>query len=83
MSRLFTATRIAVTETESASPQAFHWHGNAYTVVTVLNQWRIDREWWRERIARDYFLVMTTSGLLAVLFQDRVTHDWFIQRLYD
>jgi hypothetical protein len=51
----------------------------AAVVETVLETWRIDDEWWRKLISRRYFAVMLEGGSRVVLFEDLVTHEWFMQ----
>jgi hypothetical protein len=48
-------------------------------VETVLETWRIDDEWWRQLISRRYFAVILEGGARVVLFEDLVTHEWFMQ----
>jgi hypothetical protein len=51
----------------------------AAVVETVLEMWRIDDEWWRQLISRRYFAVILEGGARVVLFEDLVTHEWFMQ----
>jgi len=51
----------------------------AAVVETVLEMWRIDDEWWRQLISRRYFSVLLDGGARVVLFEDLVTHEWFMQ----
>jgi hypothetical protein len=51
----------------------------AAVVETVLEMWRIDDEWWRREISREYFEVMMEGGKRVVLFQDLHTTDWYMQ----
>ena len=51
----------------------------AAVVETILEMWRIDDEWWRKLISRRYFAVILEGGSRVVLFEDLVTHEWFIQ----
>jgi hypothetical protein len=51
----------------------------AAVVEAVLETWRIDDEWWRRLITRQYFAVMLEGGSRVVLFEDLVTHEWFMQ----
>ena len=45
-------------------------------------RWRVDEAWWREPIARDYFKVVGARWL-ALVYYDRVTCTWHLERLYD
>jgi hypothetical protein len=51
----------------------------AAVVETILEMWRIDDEWWRQLISRCYFSVLLEGGAHVVLFEDLVTHEWFMQ----
>jgi hypothetical protein len=51
----------------------------AAVVESILESWRIDDEWWRQLISRRYFAVILEGGSRVVLFEDLVTHEWFIQ----
>ena len=50
------------------------------SVEAVLENWRIDDEWWRQPIARRYYEVMLNGGGHVVLFEDLVTGGWFVQK---
>jgi hypothetical protein len=52
---------------------------NAAVVEAVLESWRIDDEWWRQLISRRYFEVILEGGGRVVLFEDRVSGEWFVQ----
>ena len=47
------------------------------------NRWRVDGEWWRGRIWRDYFRLTTATGLRVVIYHDLLTDEWCLQRLLD
>ena len=48
-------------------------------VESVLDQWQLDDEWWRQRISRRYVEVMIAGGKRMLLFEDLVTGEWFEQ----
>ncbi len=72
-------------------PVALEWdESGALTVVkatgeasgkveAILESWRIDDEWWRQTISRNYMEVMLEGGKRMVLFQDLITGQWFAQ----
>ena len=60
---------------------AIRWNGRR-EAVEVCNRWRIEEEWWRGRIARDYFKVVGREWL-ALVYLDRVDGTWHLERLYD
>ncbi len=60
---------------------AIHWNGRR-EAVEVCNHWRVDESWWREPIARDYFKVVGPAWL-ALVYLDRTSDTWHIERVYD
>ena len=52
----------------------------AVNVFARGDVWRIDDEWWRERISRRYFRVTLAGGVIRVLYQDLVTGAWYEQQ---
>ena len=64
-------------------PRRFEWLGQTHKVEIVANRWRVDEDWWRGRIWREYFKLATDTGLLVVVFRDLVGGGWYLQRLYD
>jgi hypothetical protein len=60
---------------------AIHWNGRR-EAVEVCNGWRVDESWWDGPIARDYFKVVG-SRWLALIYLDRLSGDWHLERLYD
>lgn len=84
MTRLWSeGAAIAVVCDEQERPARLTWRGRAHAVTHVARAWRVDLDWWRERVWRRYYKVSTDSGLLLVIFQDLTSGDWFLQRLYD
>jgi hypothetical protein len=49
-------------------------------VETVVEEWKIDDEWWRTPIHRRYVEVVLEGGAHVVLFEDLVSSEWFMQR---
>jgi hypothetical protein len=64
-------------------PVRFAWRNGEHPVHAVTNRWRVDEDWWSQRIWREYFKLITTTGLLVIVFRDLVSGDWYLQRLYD
>lgn len=52
----------------------------ARTVDAVRERWRIDDEWWREPIAREYRAVVLDGGRLVTLYHDLLEGRWYAQR---
>lgn len=74
---------ILVQYTSLLEPQRFEWQGQQYQVQAIAKRWRVDQAWWQERIWREYFKLTTRNGLLVILYQDLLTGQWYLQRVYD
>lgn len=61
-------------------PAAMLLNGSLQPVVAIRDQWRIDDEWWRGEISRQYFLVEFAGGIRLTVFQDLVTGEWYTQQ---
>ena len=64
-------------------PASFTWQGQIHRVDEITRAWRVDIDWWRGRVWRAYFKLNTDTGLLVVIFQDLLSGEWYLQRLYD
>jgi hypothetical protein len=60
---------------------AIRWNGQREP-VEVCNAWRVAESWWREPIERDYCKVVGRRWL-ALVYLDRVSGTWHLERLYD
>ena len=74
---------IAVEMNATGSPIRFTWAGQTHAVQIIANHWRVDVNWWRLRLWRDYFKLITDTGLLVIVYHDLVEDAWYVQRLYD
>ncbi len=70
---------VAVEADPSGQPVRVLWQGRLLPVVAIHDRWRIDDEWWREEIARRYFLVELQGGRRLTLFHDLVHDVWYEQ----
>jgi len=69
---------------ELAQPVQVRFYGAWHRVQHVSTPWRVDTGWWDgRRVWRDYFLVLTRSGWLSVIFHDLCDDVWYLHRLYD
>ena len=74
---------LSVLADSSGAPERIKWRQQNHAVQRVSRRWRVDVDWWRRRIWRDYFEVTTGSGMLVVLYHDLVSDRWYLERLYD
>lgn len=74
---------ISVEVDGAGNPIYFIWGDKAHTAQSIANRWRVDVNWWRLRLWRDYFKLTTDTGLLVIVYRDLVDGTWYMQRLYD
>jgi hypothetical protein len=74
---------ITVATARGGIPDRFTWRGQRHTVRHITNAWRIDEGWWQEHIWRDYYKLITTTGLFVIIYHNLRTGTWFMHRVYD
>ncbi len=52
----------------------------ARRVEVVRERWRIDDEWWREPISREYMAVVLDDGRMITLYHDLADGSWYAQK---
>ena len=61
-------------------PIAVYLSGRRHGVEAVLETWRIDDEWWRERaVSRLYFSLLLEDGRTVTVYCDLGNGSWFKQ----
>jgi hypothetical protein len=66
---------------DTGQPCRLRWAGTSKQ-VEVCNRWRINEEWWRRPVSRDYYKLAGDS-LLALVYCDLVDGSWHLERVYD
>lgn len=80
VSSLYLPREIDVRANGLGEPAEVTRNGRGSRVAAVRNTWRIDDEWWRERISRQYFRVELQGGLPLTIFHDLVSGKWYQQK---
>jgi hypothetical protein len=84
MTRFWPQGRPIIVEADALwTPLVLAWGGRRHPAQVILDRWRVDEDWWRGRIWREYFRLITRTGLLVEVFHDLRADEWFLQRLYD
>ena len=76
---------IRVEADATGRPLHFTWQGRNHRVQQIRQRWQIDTDWWSDdgRVWRDCLALTTATGLLCVIYQDLLTEQWYLTRLYD
>jgi len=84
MTRLWaTGLPIRVRADALGAPRSFTWEGRRHVVAQITRRWRVDEQWWRGRIWREYFRLATQDRMLVILYRDLAGRQWYLQRVYD
>jgi hypothetical protein len=70
-------------ERSQMEPDVLTWRNQIHKVDQITRVWRVDLDWWRERVWRTYYKLSTHTGLLIIIYEDLLSKEWFLQRLYD
>ena len=71
---------VSVRTDEHGEPTHVRLPGKPARVVAVVRErWRIDDEWWREAISREYRAVVLDNGRVVTLYHDLVDGLWYAQ----
>jgi len=72
---------VAVRTDEHGEPLHVRMPGKpARRVAVVRELWRIDDEWWRQAISREYRTVVLDDGRVVTLYHDLLDGSWYAQR---
>jgi hypothetical protein len=62
---------------EDGRPTAVWLSGHRHAVEAVLEVWRIDDEWWRQRpVSRVYYSLLLENGRTTTVYRDLVSGRW-------
>jgi len=72
-------SRVRVRTDDDGLPAELHQKGKRLRVLAVRERWRIDDEWWRDPISREYYALVLEDGRPVVLFRDLMSGGWYGQ----
>jgi len=72
--------QVKVETDEEGEPIAVHLSGRRTAVESVVESWRIDDEWWRDRpVSRLYQRLVLEDGRVVDVYQDLASGRWWRQ----
>lgn len=72
---------VTVRTDEHGTPTHVRLPGKtARRVEAVRERWRIDDEWWRAQISREYLAVVLDDGRVLTLYRDLSDDRWYVQK---
>ena len=77
---LKTPRPIGVRVDGESQPKAVRDRSGWTTVAAILDHWRLDDEWWRERPARRwYYTIALADARTLTVYCDRIADRWYVQ----
>jgi hypothetical protein len=85
LTRLLESPLLAQVEVAAGIPVRVTTEDGPRPVGRVCARWRVDGDWWRKPVSREYWKLELGGGegLLCDLYRDRLTGEWWLSRLYD
>jgi len=72
--------RIIIDTNDDGAPAAVRLANGRFSVESIVESWRIDDEWWREKtISRLYRRVLLEDGRVVDVYEDLVSGKWWRQ----
>ena len=51
--------------------------------IDPIARWKVETEWWKQPVIREYWKAVLNSNLLCELYHDLHEDKWFVERIYD
>ena len=85
MTRLLETPTPARVEVVAGIPVRVLAGGSPREVQQVCARWRVEGDWWRRPVSREYWKLELGGAeeLLCDLYRDQLTGEWWLSRLYD
>ena len=83
MSRLLAQAEPVAMETAEGVPVRLRIEMRGHRVERVLALWRLEADWWRAPLSREYWKLWLRGDLVCEVYQDRLGGEWRITRWYD
>lgn len=48
-----------------------------------IARWKVETEWWKRPVVREYWKALLNNSLLCELYRDVTSNEWFLERVYD
>jgi hypothetical protein len=58
-------------------------HRPVVGLLEAVAHWRVEMEWWREPVLRDYWRVIVNGTVICEIFQTAGQETWYLDRVLD
>ncbi len=81
--RLLTPPKEACIKVQGGQLSSIRFEGSVQPMASQNGPWRLSGDWWNTEFDRLYYEIETVTGLVLLLFFDRVSSKWFVQGVFD
>ena len=79
MSRLLDPATVIGVDVEEGIPRRL----DRLEVTAVLARWRVEADWWRQPLSREYWKLSLSDGGVVEAYEDTLSSSWRLSRVYD
>jgi len=72
---------VEVTLTDDGTPSFIS--GAFSGSIDPIARWKVETEWWKQPVIREYWKALLNNNLLCELYHDLSRDEWFVERIYD
>ncbi|HEX2924397.1 MAG TPA: hypothetical protein VHS28_10255, partial [Chloroflexota bacterium] len=74
--------RVQVIADPDGRPRVLFLGNRRERVREISNRWRVQEEWWRREVQREYYRIITEAGRLCLIYKDTLGGGWYVERVY-
>ena len=77
---------VVLTQWPDGAPQQWCWRGRLQQTTRVEAMWTVTTGWWQGETAstvRANYRLRTRTGLICVLYCERMTGAWYLDQILD
>ena len=83
MSKLVRNRPIKVLTAKDGVPRKVAYQGKLLVIASVLDRWRDTGMWWEGESEKEFWRLFFQDGRVWEIYQDRVSTEWFLYKIYD
>ncbi|HEV3234662.1 MAG TPA: hypothetical protein VG329_08965 [Candidatus Dormibacteraeota bacterium] len=83
MSRLLAEPEAVEVSAAGGVPQRLRLGDHRHRVERVFARWRVESDWWRSPVSREYWKLQLGDELVCEVYEDRLSRGWWLSRIYD
>jgi hypothetical protein len=83
VSRLLAEPAPVAVEIADEVPARLGVERRQYRVERILARWRLETDWWRAPLSREYWKLWLSGDLVCEVYRDCLQGGWWLTRWYD